>query len=149
MNINIDKQMAAAPEADPAAEVFASECGSKVILLIDDMQMVRNVLRLMLKSHGYRVLTAENGAQGIQRLRQYGDKIDLLITDIDMPVMNGFDVSRAAQQSWPALPVIMISGNLDRGNAEVGLDNVCGTLHKPFEMLDVISMVEHGLAIAA
>ena len=61
-----------------------------VILLIEDEARLRNNLQTLLQSEGYHVTTAQNGAEGIKRLRQ--ESFDLVITDLVMPEIDGFQV---------------------------------------------------------
>ncbi len=82
----------------------------KTILVIDDSRMVREILKKTLKNSDYRVLEAKNGKEGIDVAIQ-NPKIDLVICDVAMPIMNGFDFLKQCRQ-YPTLetvPVVMLS----------------------------------------
>ncbi len=80
------------------------------ILVIDDSRMVREILKKTLKSSGYRVLEAKNGKDGIDMAMQ-NPKIDLVICDVAMPIMNGFDFLKQCRQytALETVPVVMLS----------------------------------------
>ncbi len=79
------------------------------ILLIDDDAAVLEVVSLMLASEGHAVLAAGSGREGLARLES-GEAVDLVLTDLAMPHMTGWDVVRAVKTSWPATPVGLITG---------------------------------------
>ncbi len=84
-------------------------CASKRVLVVDDSLTVREVERKLLEASGYLVETAVDGVDGLNMLR--GNPFDLLITDVDMPRMNGLDLVRTVRQD-PGLreiPVMMVS----------------------------------------
>lgn len=80
------------------------------ILIVDDSEMNREILTEMLQDD-FRILEAENGEEALKMLKQYGTGISLMLLDIVMPVMNGFEVLAAmAREHWmDDIPVIMIS----------------------------------------
>jgi len=70
---------------------------------------VLEVVSLMLASEGHAVLAAGSGREGLARLES-GEAVDLVLTDLAMPHMTGWDVVRAVKTSWPATPVGLITG---------------------------------------
>ncbi len=76
------------------------------ILLVDDEERILNFLRSKLKSSGYDVLTARNGAEAIEQLQ--AQEPDLMVLDLIMPGMNGFEVLKEVRTFSP-LPVIVLS----------------------------------------
>lgn len=84
------------------------------ILVVDDEDAIRNLVCAVLKSAGYHVMTARNGLEGVAVFRSYPDLIDLVITDMMMPVMNGADAIARIRESRPAVPVICTSGYADQ-----------------------------------
>ena len=78
------------------------------ILVIDDEEVVRNSLCFQLEDLGYSVLTAANGKQGVDLFEQH--RLDLVLTDLRMPGMDGFAVIKHLSQKKPDLPIIVISG---------------------------------------
>jgi CheY-like chemotaxis protein/anti-sigma regulatory factor (Ser/Thr protein kinase) len=79
------------------------------ILVIDDDPAVRTVLRALLQRDGYEVIDALDGADALTRLER-GDKVDLVLTDLIMPGMNGWAVVRGVRRVRPDLPVVLITG---------------------------------------
>jgi CheY-like chemotaxis protein len=82
------------------------------ILLIDDDEAVLEVVSLMLAVEGHTVATAGSGPAGLARLEK-GDSVDLVLTDLAMPEMSGWDVVRAVRDGWPTVPVGVVTGTPD------------------------------------
>jgi len=78
------------------------------ILIVDDDQTIRDVLQLSLEHRGYSVDTADNGQQAIINFVTH--KYDLVITDIEMPVMGGNELCKTINQHSPDIPIIAITG---------------------------------------
>lgn len=81
---------------------------TKRILLVDDEPSIRVLLSAVLKQAGYVVDVAEDGYAGLRSIQQ--DKPDIVITDLRMPNMNGFELLSVVRQRYPELPTIAISG---------------------------------------
>ena len=79
------------------------------ILIVEDDAMVREVTVLMLADAGHTVHEAADGAAAMLFLTTHGP-VDLLITDINMPEMDGLELGREAGQRWPGMPVLLVSG---------------------------------------
>ena len=75
--------------------------GTGTILLVEDEAMVRTVAERALARHGYKVLTANNGEEALERLEECGDEVALLISDVVMPVMDGPTMVREARKTAP------------------------------------------------
>ncbi|MBE0583949.1 MAG: response regulator, partial [Desulfofustis sp.] len=80
-----------------------------LVVVIDDDLVFRKIIRTFLEKNGYRVFEAEDGAAGLQLCRR--QRVDLLLVDLNMPVMNGFDVLSALAADSQQLPVIVVSGS--------------------------------------
>ena len=84
------------------------------ILVVDDDEEIRDLIRRILERHHYNALTSGNAAAALETLRagmmQPGGAVDLVLTDIDMPGMDGYALGRQLALMWPALPVIYMSG---------------------------------------
>jgi signal transduction histidine kinase/ActR/RegA family two-component response regulator len=110
-----------------------AELGSETILLVEDVEAVRSVLRKILERGGYEVITANGGAEAIESLRTRVRPVDLLLTDMVMPGMSGRELSRELVALYPELRVIFMSGHTqDAGlhhDAETGRVDF---LQKPF-----------------
>src|SRR5512140_418551 len=78
------------------------------LLVVDDDASIREVSTAILTDEGYEVLTAEDGIHALEVLPQFG--ADLVITDLRMPRMSGFDLLKIMRERFPRLPVIAVSG---------------------------------------
>ncbi|GAK59099.1 two-component system sensory/regulatory protein, Che family [Candidatus Vecturithrix granuli] len=96
------------------------------ILLVEDSSFFLNIEKSYLEAAGYQVFTAQNGKEALEKLEQ--TPIDVVVTDLDMPVCNGYDFTRAirAREQWKAMPVMALtalSGEKDREKGmEAGID---------------------------
>jgi two-component system cell cycle sensor histidine kinase/response regulator CckA len=85
------------------------------LLVVDDEQAVRRTMKRILESAGYRVLEASSGENALRICEAHGDAIDLLVTDLRMPKMDGRELMRRARQQREHLRVLMVSGLVDDG----------------------------------
>ena len=86
--------------------------GTETILLVDDEEPVRYVVREILERRGYRVLTACDGPAGLRVSSDFQGPIHLLVTDIVMPRMNGFEVAKFVTAERPSIKILYMSGYL-------------------------------------
>ena len=116
-----------------AKEKVGELWGSGTILLVEDEATVRAVAERALTRHGYTVLTAENGEAALEILAREGP-VDLMISDVVMPTMDGPTTVRLARKSWPDLPILFISGYAEEQlRKSIDLDRVA-FLAKPFSV---------------
>lgn len=80
------------------------------ILLAEDEDDVRDLIATFLRSRGYELLVAANGAEALDLARTYEGAIDLLLTDVVMPVVSGVDVARRLQRERPCMEIVFMSG---------------------------------------
>ena len=96
---------------EPKALASGSELpSSPTILLVEDESLVRKAAAEALQSDGYEVLTAPNGAQALQLCSERSGRLNLLLSDIVMPGMNGCELARAFQLLCPRARVLLMSG---------------------------------------
>jgi CheY-like chemotaxis protein len=81
-----------------------------VILLADDDASVRHFVKSLLNGEGYQVLEAAEGTSALALARKIGGNVDLLVTDVEMPGMDGRALGKAIREAYPTVPVIYISG---------------------------------------
>ena len=87
--------------------------GSEKILLVEDQELVRNVAKKILTSNGYQVMEASNGGEAYYLFQQQRGQIDLLLTDVVMPNMNGRELVEKIRQTNPRVKVLFMSGYPD------------------------------------
>ena len=93
----------------PAVDVTALE-GRETILLVEDTSMVRELVIATLEAYGYNVLAAGNGQEALELAEQHGGEIELLLTDVVMPGMNGRELAEKLVERTPGLRVLFTSG---------------------------------------
>jgi PAS domain S-box-containing protein len=98
------------PEKSPIAVPAVSEAGSGTILLVEDEESLRTLTRNTLEQSGYTVLEACNGAEAVEIARTSSDAIDILLTDMVMPGMNGRAAAEKVAQLHPGIRVAYMSG---------------------------------------
>jgi len=102
---------------------------NRTILIVEDEAVIRDVLHIVLKRMGHVVLEARDGEEGLTVSRNFNERIDLVISDIRMPRMDGPTMVRHLQAERPNVEVLLISGY----SAEtVPNDLMKDFLHKPF-----------------
>ncbi len=120
--------------------------GSEIILLVEDEPSVRLLTQHILRTHGYTVHEAENGFQALDLIRRNALHIDLLLTDLVMPGMNGKELAMRLRGHFMDLKVLYMSGYSD--NPPVTGDEAQGYttfLQKPFSPEDLIRLVRETL----
>jgi CheY-like chemotaxis protein len=104
-------------------------------LVAEDQESIRDLIRESLTSNGYKVLVANDGLEALQTAESYKDPIDLLITDVVMPKMGGYELADRLVRVRPETRTIFMSGYAEHRHGERGnvfLSSVC--LQKPFSM---------------
>jgi len=125
---------------EPSGELW----GTGTILLVEDEATVRAVAERALTRHGYTVLIAENGEAALEILARE-PAIDLMISDVVMPTMDGPTTARAARLSHPELPILFISGYAEEQlRQSIDLDKV-GFLAKPFSVQQLAEAAQAAL----
>ena len=125
---------------DAYRKEFVAESGyssgrSKTILLIDDDEMVTDISELMLKELGHNVLKAHNGHEGIRLFETNKSRIDLIISDLEMPKMNGWQVLDKLREIDPQIKVMLSSGALtDKDEQSVINEGFSAFLKKPYSL---------------
>ncbi len=116
------------------------------ILLVDDEEPIRGFLKRGLEIDGHSVVTAIDGADGLERLTEAGGAFDLLLTDIRMPLMDGIALALAAKRDHPDLTILLMTGFADQRERAKGLETiVADVLTKPFTLADLRATVRRVL----
>ena len=114
-------------------------------LVVDDEPLVRRMVALVLEQDGISVLTAGNGPDAIELCRSHPGEIDLLVSDIRMPQMDGCTLANQLQAENPELPVLLISGYWENDTAERSRFPL---LSKPFSVSSLLQIVHRLLSQA-
>lgn len=116
--------------------------GNETILLVEDEAMIRSLILRILHLQGYKLLEAKNGQEALQLASEHLGKIDLLLTDVVMPGLNGKDITQQLLRLYPALKVLYISGYPEDIIAKHGLiDAAITLLSKPFSPISLAQKV--------
>ncbi len=119
----------------------------KAILIIDDMKHIRDILWFSLKQEGYKPLLAENGQQGLDYLFDKKNRIDLVILDVMMPKMDGFQVLekiRTSNDLASKTPVIMLTAKAQKDDVIKGLSKGASDyVIKPYKFADLLVKVQN------
>jgi len=125
------------------------------ILVIDDDRAVLSTIKIVLERHAYTVEALDNSLAGLRLLET--QKFDLLIVDIFMPGMDGFETMSLVRRSWPEMPILVISGHPFRSASGRGPDflymatklGAVSSLQKPFRPNDLLAAVAESLAVSS
>jgi PAS domain S-box-containing protein len=117
---------------DPVAKVSGAR-GSETVLVVEDEELVRAVIREILEDAGYTVIGARHGRQALELAAEYEGPIDLLVTDLVMPELGGRELAAELAKTRPATGVIFMSGYPDDAAVAHGvLEADASFLQKPF-----------------
>jgi len=135
--------------AQPASQVpvpLELNGGSETVLLVEDEESVRELVRETLEAKGYNVLEAENGEAALRLTNQHSDPIDMLITDVVMPGMSGRELSARMCASHPHTKVLYLSGYTEDAIVHEGvLQPGTAFLQKPFTLYSLARKVREVL----
>jgi CheY-like chemotaxis protein len=133
-NLPLPLLPACAPRKSPAAPTA---------LVVDDDAMVLQATRMLLEDHGFSVLTAADGVDGLRQYRKH--RPDVVLTDIIMPEKEGISLIRDLRHEFPDAKIVAMSGGGRMGNSDyVRIATALGAnvgLHKPFGELELIETV--------
>lgn len=136
------------PRVDDASEVVAptppqpDAGGCETVLLVEDEESVRELVKLTLLARGYKVLEAENGDSGLQMADSFKGRIDILITDVMMPGMGGRELSKKLLELRPDICVLYLSGYTEDSVVTQGaIGPAIAFLQKPFTLQNLAKKV--------
>lgn len=128
------------PVAPPASDVVevrpatsTPTTGSETVLVVEDEPMVRDVARATLERQGYEVLTADNGVDGLRVAHDAGARLSLVVTDVVMPQMGGWEMAELLRRERPGMKILFTSGyNEEIAGAGGRVDQGIDFLPKPY-----------------
>jgi two-component system cell cycle sensor histidine kinase/response regulator CckA len=130
------------PEPVPEPEPSPAPLARRRVLVAEDDPMVRGVIERLLAEEGYEVRTARHGDDALRLALRGSGAFDLVVTDVRMPVMDGWELGRRLRERWPRLPVLYISGydvELTHGGPRSGQPEAF--LRKPFDADELVRHV--------
>jgi two-component system cell cycle sensor histidine kinase/response regulator CckA len=131
-----------AEQAQPAKKMEeVSPRGSETVLLVEDAQSVRSVIRDYLESGGYSVLEAETFGQALEFAQKHQGPIHQLLTDVVMPGMGGAELARQIRSVRPDIKVLYMSGYAPRAAGREGSEEGASSLQKPFTPEELLRRV--------
>jgi PAS domain S-box-containing protein len=131
-----------AEELSPAKAQQNEAGGCETVLLVEDEESVRELVRLTLASRGYKVIEAENGECGLRLAEDCKERIDILITDVVMPGMGGRELAKRLLSLRPGISVLYLSGYTEDAVATQGaLGPGTAFLQKPFTLQNLAKKV--------
>jgi len=141
----VHREEASAAKSTKSAKAKQDELwGSGTVLLVEDEPMVRAVAERALTRHGYTVIAADNGEEALEVIAR-GEEIDLLLSDVVMPGMDGPTMVAEARKQRPELKVLFMSGYAEEQlRQSLGVDNA-HFLPKPFSMQDLAEAAKKAL----
>jgi len=135
------------PEAPRAVNMQALESGG-IVLLVDDQDLARGMAAAMLNRLGFEVITAKDGTEAVDIFRERPEDIGLVLTDLTMPLLNGWETLDAVRKIRPDIPVILSSGYDEAGiMAGDHSEQPEVFLHKPYYKADLKAAIDCALGV--
>ncbi len=124
--------------------------GTETVLVVEDEEAVRRIVKIALESTGYRVIEARNGTEALEAIRTHAGKIHAMVTDVVMPEMSGRELAeRIAKEDHPGLKILYMSGYTDDAVVRHGIvESGVAFLQKPFSPLALARKVREVLDAA-
>jgi two-component system, cell cycle sensor histidine kinase and response regulator CckA len=116
------------------------------VLLVEDDDQVRSFIRMLLSTNGYQVLEASTGAEGLEIAEHPSNEIDLLLSDMLLPELSGYDLAEKVQELRPQIKILFMTGYVEgeivqRSISELG----ARFLDKPFQPATLLTRVEEAI----
>jgi CheY-like chemotaxis protein len=117
----------------------------KTVLVVDDHDTTRQTIARLLEAGGFSVEQASSGTDALEQLARNSDAIDMVLSDVTMPGMNGIDLSYQIRELYPSIPVAIVSGDVSElersiiGRADVPF------IKKPFHAESLFSAVKEAI----
>ena len=124
----------------PALHSIKKASGAATILVVDDEDQIRTMISRMLQQMGHYILNAASGSEALTICEQWKGAVHLMLTDVTMPGMNGFDLVEHATERWPSIKILFISGFAS--DAAIRRRSNYPLLQKPFTRDQLIGKVQ-------
>jgi CheY-like chemotaxis protein len=109
------------------------------VLLVEDEDPVRRSAQRILERAGYHVISARHGGDAVQHLSAMRGSVDVLLTDVEMPVMNGVELAKRAAVLVPNIRIVLMSGYSDLLVPNTSATPTCALLRKPFTAASLVA----------
>ena len=130
-----------------AAALVEDGCSMTRVLIADDEESMRLLVARALALDGHATVTAEDGAEALEILSREPDAFDLLLTDIQMPVMDGIALALTAARDFPDLTILLMTGFADQRERTHGLSAIVHhVITKPFSVAEIRAAVAAALS---
>lgn len=117
------------------------------ILVIDDQESMRSIISQMLKNKGFQVSTANDGEEGLNLFNQNPESFSLVLADVNMPKIDGFEFLKRVKSDHPKTPVILLTGVNEDIAKYVGKEyKADGVIKKPFKVEETLAEIEKVIA---
>lgn len=115
------------------SQTSAPPPATETVLVVENESAIRHLVQMALERHGYHILAAESGADALRVAGSHAGRIDLLISDVVIPDMNGPEIARRLSTAHPELHTLFMSGYMDDALGEHGLGGEeVDFIQKPF-----------------
>jgi PAS domain S-box-containing protein len=131
----------ARPESAPEPSQQPLAQGTGRVLVVDDLDLLRDFTKNFLEAAGLTVLVASEGNEALTLLEETQEPVDLLLTDYSMPGMNGVELIEQVSRRWPKTRLVLASGYLDENVRKKLADLNVNVLSKPYEMQDAAELI--------
>jgi CheY-like chemotaxis protein len=119
----------------------------KLSVVADDDPLVRTLVKFLLEAEGFHTIEAENGVQALGLVHSFDGVVDLLVSDIQMPEMDGFTMACTVRTEFPLIPVVLVSGHAGIEPARI-LNAGFEFVQKPFQPATLLNAVKKVMRIA-
>ena len=117
------------------------------VLIADDENSMRMLVARAIGMDGHDIVTAQDGAEALEILTREGGAFDLLLTDIQMPIMDGIALALSAARDFPELTILLMTGFADQRERASNLSAIAhDVITKPFSVADIRTAVADALA---
>jgi two-component system, cell cycle response regulator CpdR len=118
------------------------------VLIVDDEDSMRMLVARAIAMDGHDIVTAQDGAEALEILGNEQGAFDLLLTDIQMPVMDGIALALTAARDFPDVTILLMTGFADQRERASGLNAIAhDVITKPFSVADIRTAVADALAV--
>ena len=119
------------------------------VLLVEDDEQVRSFVRMLLITNGYEVLEASNGAEGLELAEQNSADIDLLLSDMLLPELSGYDLAVKVLELRPQIKILFMTGYVEGDIVQRSMSELNASfIDKPFQPSVLVAQVQQAIGAA-